>query len=203
MDANHQAAPGYRPQRTDDRHARLNVDPVHILSRHYRMDSPLGRTLLRHSKQVRDKALAAAQKVAYLNPDRQFIAQAAMLHDIGICQTAAAKLGCTGPAPYIRHGIIGRKILEAYGLTAHALVCERHVGVGISRQDIRKQNLPLPQRDMLPITLEEIIICYADKFFSKSNGGTAHSLAAVISELQPFGPDKVERFMQWHRLLEG
>lgn len=179
------------------------ADPVHILSRHYRIESPLGRTLIRHSEQVRDKALATAAKVAHLNPDCEFIAQAAMLHDIGIYRTAAARLGCTGPAPYIHHGIIGREILEAYGLTTHALVCERHVGVGISRRDIREQNLPLPMRDMLPTTLEEIIICYADKFFSKTNGGTEHSLASIIGDLEPYGHEKVERFMHWHRQFEG
>ena len=181
----------------------MDLNPVDILFEHYPQGSPLAQSLIRHSEQVRDKALAVAERVSHLNPDHRFIAEAAMLHDIGIYRTSATKLGCRGTAPYIRHGIIGRQILEQRGLTAHALVCERHVGVGISRQDIQKQGLPLPLRDMLPATLEEIIICYADKFFSKSNGGTAHSLSAVINDLKPFGDEKVKRFMHWHRLLEG
>ena len=181
----------------------MNLNPVDILNEYYPQDSPLARTLIRHSEQVRDKALEVAKRVPHLNPDHVFIAEAAMLHDIGVHQTAAAKLGCRGTAPYICHGVLGRQILERHGLAAHALVCERHVGVGISKQDIQKQGLPLPLRDMLPTTLEEIIICYADKFFSKTNGGTAHSLSAVIRDLEPFGKEKVERFMQWHRLFEG
>lgn len=177
------------------------MSPVDLLHRYYPQGSQLALTLIRHSRQVRDKALAVAEQVAHLNPDREFIAEAAMLHDIGIYQTATAKLGCRGAAPYVCHGVIGRHILEKHGLAAHALVCERHVGVGISKQDVIDQNLPLPLRDMLPVTLEEMIICYADKFFSKTNGEKAHSLDAVISGLTPFGTEKVDRFMQWHRLF--
>jgi uncharacterized protein len=179
------------------------MNPKDILFEHYPPDAPLTRTLLRHCEQVRDKALAVARKAAHLKPDLGFIAEAAMLHDIGIYRTAAATLGCRGTAPYIRHGIIGRQILEQYGLRHHALVCERHVGVGISRQEIRDRRLPLPLRDMLPTSLEEIIICYADKFFSKSNGGTHHSTEAVIAELKTFGREQVDRFLGWHRLFAG
>jgi uncharacterized protein len=179
------------------------MDPRQILFEHYPPDSPLTRTLLRHSEQVRDKALEVARKVAHLNPDRAFIAEAAMLHDIGIYRTAAAALGCRGDAPYIRHGIIGRRILEDYGLGDHGLVCERHVGVGISRKEIQSRNLPLPPRDMLPDSLEEIIICYADKFFSKSNGGTPHRPDEIVAQLQPFGREQADRFMEWHRLFSG
>jgi hypothetical protein len=59
-------------------------------------------------------------------------------------------------------------MLEDMGLTAEALICERHVGAGISADEICSRRLPLPNRNMLPVTIEEQIICYADKFFSKS-----------------------------------
>jgi len=83
--------------------------------------------------------------------------------------TNAPGIGCFGEYPYLAHGYLGRELLEKEGLSEYALVCERHVGVGISQKDILIDNLPLPPRDMLPITLEEEIICYADKFFSKSS----------------------------------
>jgi uncharacterized protein len=35
-------------------------------------------------------------------------------------------------------------------------------------EDIKKNDLPVPLRDMTPQTIEEKIICFADKFFSKS-----------------------------------
>jgi uncharacterized protein len=174
-----------------------------IIYRFYPPGDPLTATLLRHSTQVRDRALEAAAKVAHLRPNLQLIAEAAMVHDIGIYQTTSAKLGCRGSRPYICHGIIGRQLLESLGQHAHALVCERHVGVGISRQDIEEQGLPLPHRDMLPVTIEEILICYADKFFSKTNGGREHPLQEVLADLNRFGADKADRFMTWHRLISG
>jgi uncharacterized protein len=177
--------------------------PHDIIFEHYKKGSQPADILIRHSELVRDKSLDIAEKVPHLNPDKGFIAEAAMLHDIGILQTATPVIGCHGRHPYIRHGVIGRQILEQYGLDVHALVCERHVGVGISASEIVSQQLPLPKRDMLPTSIEEIIICYADKFFSKTNGDTPHPLKQVIAGLKRYGSDKVDRFMKWHKRLTG
>jgi uncharacterized protein len=178
------------------------MTPLDIIFDHYDEGSALADALIRHSEQVRDKALAIARNVPHLNPDLGFIAEAALLHDIGIYRTAAARIGCHGRDPYICHGVIGREILEAYGWTAHALVCERHVGVGITVADIQTQGLPLPERDMVPRTIEEIIICYADEFFSKTNGGREHSRQQVVDSLARYGQDKVVRFKSWQALLD-
>jgi uncharacterized protein len=179
------------------------IAPEAVLFQYYTKGSPLAETLLRHSRQVRDKALAVARRVPHLYPDLDFIAEAAMLHDIGIYQTAAPRIGCRGTLPYVAHGVIGRHLLEQCGLPAHALVCERHVGAGITPRDIQEQGLPLAHRDMCPVSIEETIICYADKFFSKTNGGTAHTVQAIVTELARYGPDKAERFMAWHQLFAG
>jgi uncharacterized protein len=178
------------------------MTPLDIIFDHYDKGSPLADALIRHSEQVRDKALALAGNVPHLHPDLDFIAEAALLHDIGIYRTAATRIGCHGRDPYICHGVIGREILEAYGWTGHALVCERHVGVGLTVADIRTQGLPLPERDMLPTTIEEIIICYADEFFSKTNGGREHTRQQVIDSLARYGRDKVVRFKSWQTLLD-
>jgi len=177
------------------------MNPADIIYRFYTPDSPLVRTLIRHSQQVRDKALEAAARVVHLQPNLPFIAEAAMLHDIGIYQTASARLGCRGSRPYICHGIIGRQLLEQCGLHAHGLVCERHVGVGLTSKEIKEQGLPLPHRDMVPVSIEEVIICYADKFYSKTNGGREHPLEQVLAELNRFGPDKADRFIKWHQMF--
>lgn len=170
-----------------------------IIDAVYPRGSMVSDILLAHSRQVRDKALQVAQRLSRLNPDTEFIATASMLHDIGIIATAAPAIGCNGSEPYIRHGIIGRNMLETYDLSRHGLVCERHIGVGLSQWEIEQQGLPLPSRNMLPVTLEEKIVCYADAFFSKTNGNREHGLEEVLAELERFGKDKVDRFMQWHR----
>lgn len=181
----------------------VKTDCDAIIQDIYPQGSPALDILLTHSRQVRDKALHAARQVAHLNPDTAFISEAAMLHDIGMIRTSAPAVGCNGDEPYIRHGIIGRAMLEKYHLPRHGLVCERHIGVGIGQTDIERQGLPLPVRDMLPVTLEETIVCYADAFFSKTNGFEEHPVEKVLADVGRFGPDHVERFLQWHRIFNA
>ena len=179
------------------------MDPVEIIGRHYAPASKSHRILLEHGRLVAEKALAAAARVPHLAPDLAFVKSAALLHDIGIFLTDSPTLDCHGREPYIRHGILGRDILEALGLPRHGLVCERHVGVGLSAEDIRRTGLPLPERDMRPVTVEEQIICYADKFFSKNGKGAAREkpAAAIVASLKPYGADKVARFLGWMELF--
>jgi uncharacterized protein len=179
------------------------VDIEAIIDSAYARNPDAAAILVAHSRQVRNKALQIAQRVAHLRPDTDFIAQAAMLHDIGMIQTRAPSIACHGTEPYIRHGVIGRSMLEAYGLQRHGMVCERHIGAGLLAVDIEKQSLPLPARDMVPQSLEETIICYADAFFSKTNGGLEHELEDVLAELMCFGQDQADRFMGWHRKFNG
>jgi uncharacterized protein len=179
------------------------MDPVEIIGRHYAPASKSHRILLEHGRLVAEKALTAAARVPHLAPDLAFVESAALLHDIGIFLTDSPILDCHGCEPYIRHGILGREILDALGLPRHGLVCERHVGAGVSAEDILRFNLPLPPRDMRPVTVEEQIICYADKFFSK-NGSSAtreKSVAEIAAGLRPYGADKEERFMGWVALF--
>ncbi|MFC1489323.1 HD domain-containing protein [Thermodesulfobacteriota bacterium] len=175
-----------------------------IIKNYYNTESRTYKILIQHGELVSNKALIAAGKVAHLNPDLDFIKEAAMLHDIGIFFTRTPELGCTGEHPYICHGYLGRDILEKEGFKTHALVCERHLGVGISLEDIRCHRLPIPERDMLPVSIEEQIICYADKFFSK-NGNLAvkeKSVEDIIRSLEPYGEDKTAKFRLWVDLFQ-
>jgi len=180
------------------------MDPIKIIENHYHPESQTFRLLVRHGEQVAEKALAVADRVVHLNPDRTFLREAAMLHDIGIYMTDTPQLGCRGHHPYVCHGILGRMILEPLELNRHAMVCERHVGVGLTVDEIKQHRLPLPLRDMLPVTLEEEIICYADKFFSKDNGGskTAKSIDEIIAGLKRYGDGGVMRFEAWVERFE-
>ena len=180
------------------------MDPLELLAEFYDTNSKAFKILVEHGRQVAQKARAVAAKVSTLRPDLEFIETAAMLHDIGIFLTRTPQFGCFGKHPYICHGILGGELLKEKGQSELALVCERHVGVGISKEDIQRHNLPLPNRDMIPISIEEQIICYADKFFSKNgNGRTAKkSTAEIIDNLSRYGPDKVERFESWAQMFE-
>jgi uncharacterized protein len=179
------------------------IDAIGIIIKYYEPGSRAFNLLTGHSRAVAQKALAVAERLDSLNPDRVFIEEATMLHDIGIFGTNVPAIGCYGDRPYICHGYLGREILEREGLPVHALVCERHVGVGISIADIDRNRLPIPRRDMLPLTLEEKIICFADKFFSKKRDtlGQEKPLDEVRRAIEKYGPEKLERFEEMLRLF--
>lgn len=179
------------------------MNPYDLIHEFYDPASKLYALLVSHSEQVAEKALAVARNVPHLNPDLDFIRQAAMLHDIAIFRTNAAQIGCQGEYPYVMHGFLGREILEQKGFPRHGLVCERHVGVGISREEIQHRKLRLPLRDMIPRSIEEIIICFADKFFSKNPGQDRmeKSLPEVMVTVSRYGEKQAERFMEYKALL--
>src|SRR4030042_4859537 len=137
-----------------------DMDPLEIIEKYYDPESKAYYLVVHHSKMVTEKALRIAKRVQHLNPDLKLIEEAAMLHDIGIFLTNEPKLGCYGDRPYICHGYLGREILEKEGFPKHALVCERHIGIGLTAKDIKEKNLPLPRRDMMPLSVEEQIICF-------------------------------------------
>jgi len=177
------------------------MNPVDLLEKYFQ-DHAAFSIVHEHSRLVADKALSIARRLE--EPiDIAFIEEAAMLHDIGICMTRSPKIGCFGDDPYITHGIHGRKILENEGLLRHAMVCERHIGVGLTVDDIRSQNLPLPLRDMMPTCLEEEIICFADLFYSKNPGSldSAKTSMDVRNSLSRFGQYKVDIFVRWMKLF--
>ncbi len=175
------------------------MNPVEIVSRFYAPDSNSYRILLEHGRLVAGKALAAAARVARLQPDLDFIQSAAMLHDVGIFLTDSPGIDCHGIEPYIRHGVLGRDIMDTLDYPRYGLVCERHVGAGISAADIRCCHLPLPEHDMLPVSIEEEIVCYADKFFSKNGGGASpeKTVAEIVENLSRYGSGPAQRFIRW------
>ena len=173
-------------------------DPLDLL-KHYYPPGPTRELLIAHSMAVAELALNLARR-SLPQADLEFIREACLLHDIGILHTDAPELGCHGPLPYLAHGYKGREMLESHDLTRHALVCERHTGVGIRREEVIEQDLPLPVRDYLPRSSEEIIICYADLFFSKdpSRRHQVRTPEEIRKGLLRFGADKVQTFDQWH-----
>ena len=172
-----------------------------IINKYYPEDNELRHILLVHSRAVADKALAITDCHPALSLDRQFIEEAAMLHDIGIVRCNAPGIQCFGTEPYICHGRIGAEMLRAEGFPRHARVCERHTGAGITRSQIIAQKLPLPQQDFLPETMEEKVICYADKFFSKSHLDEEKTIEQAIASLSKFGEEGVARFREWVKMF--
>ena len=175
------------------------IAPDIVIRHFYPEDTPLRRLLLRHSGQVRDKALAIlASPSCPVKLDVQFVSAGAMLHDIGIFRCNAPSIQCFGSEPYICHGAIGGQILREEGWLRHALVCERHTGTGLSREQILRQQLPLsPDGHYEPEALEEQVVCYADKFYSKSHPDIEKTPEQALRSLEKFGSEGLEVFKAW------
>ena len=172
-----------------------------IIDKYYPEDDDLRRLLLRHSRQVARRCMEVCSRHPELKLDSTFVEEAAMLHDIGIRWCHAPGIFCQGNEPYLRHGLIGGRLLRQEGLPRHARVCERHTGTGITPQQIEQQQLPLPPGDYMPETMEEQLVCYADKFFSKSHPDRVLTPEQAAQSLERFGHEGVERFLEWHHLF--
>lgn len=178
------------------------MDYQAIIDKYYPDDNELRRLLIRHSRDVADRALRICDRHPELHLDRQFVEEGAMLHDLGIFMTNAPGICCHGTDPYILHGYDGGRLLRADGFPRHARVCERHTGAGITLEEIDRLHLPLPRHDFLPESMEEKLICYADKFYSKSRPDRVKTLAEAEYSVAKHGGDGLTRFLEWELTFE-
>jgi uncharacterized protein len=129
-----------------------------------------------------------------LGLDAGLVRAGALLHDIGVYQLYGAD-GRLDHAGYLRHGVLGYELLKAEGLPEELCrFCSRHTGVGLSRDDIRRQRLPLPPGDYLAETGEEQLVMYADKFHSKTDPPVFLTADTYASAVRRFGPGKEAAF---------
>ena len=173
------------------------MNPLDIIYKYYPADDPLRRLLLKHSRQVADKALAVCERHPELQLNRHLVYEGAMLHDVGIFLTDAPGIFCHGSEPYLLHGRLGAELMRKEGREDLARICERHTGTGLTAEDIRRQGLPLPLEDFRPETEAEKVICYADKFFSKSHPDAEKTAAQVVKSLAKFGSESPAIFRAW------
>ena len=183
----------------------MQINYQSVIDQFYKEDDALRHILLVHSRQVASKALQIALRHPELQLDTDFLETAAMLHDIGIVRCDAPGIQCFGTEPYICHGRIGAEMLRnLLGQEAESIarVCERHTGAGLTEKDIVSQGLPLPHQDFLPETIAEQVICYADKFYSKSHLEREKTVEQVARSLAKFGSEGVDRFRKWAQMFE-
>lgn len=177
------------------------MNPIAIIDKFYPEENELKHILLDHSRSVSEKALEIAHRHPELQLDIPFLDEAAMLHDVGIFLTDASGIFCFGDKPYICHGYLGADLMRAEGYPRHALVCERHTGAGLSLEEIIRQQLPVPHREMVPVSLEEQVICFADKFFSKTKLGKEKTVEKARKSLERYGEEGLQRFDRWCELF--
>lgn len=129
----------------------------------------------------------AEQLVTGTGADLALVRAGCLLHDIGVYRLDGAD--------YIRHGVLGGELLRGLGLPETLCrFCSCHTGVGITREDISRQGLPLPPGDYVAETEAEKLVMYADKFHSKSTPPAFLSAAAYLRAVTRFGPGKAAAF---------
>lgn len=154
--------------------------------------------LLVHSRCVAEAALEVCRAHPELGADEEVVRTGAMLHDIGIIRCDAPSIYCYGTEPYIKHGPLGAQMIDEYRKEAieqqnlpddvffekMKRICARHTGTGLPGLE--------------PETTEEKIVCYADKFFSKTRPERKKTYDEALRSLEKFGQPGVEIFKRWH-----
>ena len=109
--------------------------------------------LVKHCLTVRKAAVVLAEGFLRAGKavDVKAVGAGALLHDIGRDRTRN-----------IRHGLEGSLMLRGEGVDECVVqIVRRHVGAGLSPEEAAKMGLP--DLDYTPRTLEERIVCFADK----------------------------------------
>ncbi len=171
---------------------------LEIINEQYPAGTPLRDIYMRHCCAVASLATEIAWR-RQLPIDSDLISDAAMLHDVGIVRCDAPGIHCHGTHPYICHGYLGADMLRAAGVPEEiARVAETHTGSGLTPEDITLQSLPLPAgRDYMPRTQLERLICYADKFYSKSGTMQRKPFDVVRRSMAAHGDAALARFDQF------
>jgi uncharacterized protein len=129
--------------------------------------------------------------------DADLVRAGSLLHDIGVYQLYD-RHGTLDRAGYIRHGVLGHQLLSDLGLPESLCrFCSCHIGVGLTRDDVLAQGLPLPPADYLPESVEEELVMYADTFHSKSDPPALVTADAYAAKVRRFGEHHANRF---HRM---
>ena len=106
----------------------------------------------------------AKRKEHPVNIDIDAVFLGALLHDIGRSKTHG-----------IGHAVAGAKIAVENGLDDKIIkIIERHIGAGIPKEEA--SGLGLPEKDYLPVTIEEKIVAHADNLMFGKNIGTVEEL---------------------------
>jgi uncharacterized protein len=109
--------------------------------------------VINHCLAVTALALEIGKKIQARghNVDLALVEAGALLHDLGRSKTHG-----------VEHGLVGGQIAQSIGLPESVVhIIQRHVGAGITAEEA--DWLEFPQGNYVPTSIEEKIVCYADK----------------------------------------
>jgi uncharacterized protein len=109
--------------------------------------------IINHCQAVTDFAMEIARKLQAkgLKINLELVEAGAMLHDLGRAKTHG-----------VEHSLMGAQMAQKIGLPQPVIdIIKRHVGAGITQEEAAW--LGWPKDVYVPQTLEEKVVCYADK----------------------------------------
>ncbi len=123
--------------------------------------------------------------------DIRLIESGALLHDIGRGQTHG-----------IEHGAVGGQTARRLGIPMElAHIIERHVGAGLTLDEARKNGLPMG--NYVPETLEEKIVCYADKLIEGSHEVGIDSTIDIFAKELGGNHPAIKRLRDLHKEMSA
>ncbi len=144
--------------------------------------------IVRHCLKVAEVSSIIAESLKRTGKavDAEAVAAGALLHDIGRTK-----------AQNIRHALEGAEILRGEGVDDKVVqIVRKHTGAGISPEEARR--LGLPDLDYIPRSLEERVVCFADKMVSSER---VRSFAEEVERFVRRGHD-VGRLLSLKKGLE-
>lgn len=133
-------------------------------------------------------------KKSHLPVNTELVKAGCLLHDIGVYRLYLPN-GEIDHVNYIKHGIEGYALLKEEGFDEQfCRFASCHTGVGLTKQEIEEEGLPIPPADYFAETLEEQLIMYADKFHTKTTPPKFMTADTYAEKLKKFGEEKVEQF---------
>lgn len=137
--------------------------------------------------------------------DEHLVVIGGLLHDIGTYFLLKQDGSDGGPLKfdgpnYVRHGLKGYEYLLNEGVDESiAQFARNHTGVGLTKEAVESQGLPLPPADYVPMNLEQEVVMVADKYNSKSIPPKFLTAEAYARKAARFGESNRR---EWLRLLE-
>jgi uncharacterized protein len=148
--------------------------------------SGCSRNVIRHCETAAKLAVDIAEEIKKngLRVDVELVEIGALLHDIGRSETHG-----------VDHGLAGAKIAESMCMPEPVVsIIKRHIGGGISGKEAKR--LGWPDDIYVPQTLEEKIVCYADK---RVGGSRIIPLEETIREYgKKVSPTATDRIRKLH-----
>jgi len=123
--------------------------------------------------------------------DEELVFTGALLHDIGRARSHG-----------VEHGFLGGEIAKSLGLDDRLVkIIQRHVGAGITAEEAKQ--LGLPRISLMPETMEEKIVAYADSLIEGTRRTSIeHALSNLKKKLGESHP-AVARLKKLHEEVTG